>query len=547
MKRTLLHVCGVLLLAGSTFAQTTNLGVPVSWDHQLKSLTTSAKKTMPGFDLAAVQAEDAINDAAKSSPWRFGYKYNTDFSLENSGTWTEFADGSRLWRLELEAPGAITMNLLLENVYIPAGGQLYLFDKAQTNRVGAYTYRNNREDGELGTELVFGDDIIVEYFEPSYVNETASLTISNVIHGYRTLDPVQQQLMKGLNTSGACNIDVHCPLGDLWWNQIRSVAMIVVGGNGACTGALINNSCNDGKAYFLTANHCLGGSTGFWAFRFNWQSPEGTESCATVANSSNSAYDQTANGATILASGTQADHALLEIDNMTVQDAIDYGAFYAGWNNDDTPGSITQATGIHHPDGDLKKICREDDSPTQQNAGGAAVWWISEWEQGVTEPGSSGSPLFDQNGRIIGQLFGGAAACAGTSNNGAHDFYGRLGISWNLGFKQYLDPSSCGGSNVTNDGYDPNPATADIKVIPSIEFTVSPNPSTGIFTLEMATGTPLSGELTVHDMTGRQVYSASLDQILTQTIDLSAVENGTYVLRVNSASATSTRSIVVNK
>ena len=91
--------------------------------------------------------------------------------------------------------------------------------------------------------------------------------------------------------------------------------------------------------------------------------------------------------------------------------------------------TVTEATGIHHPSGDVKKICRENDSPFHSNAAGAAVWYINQWEEGVTEPGSSGSPLFDQNHRIIGQLYGGLAACSGTNNNGQYDYYGRIGVS----------------------------------------------------------------------------------------------------------------------
>ena len=79
------------------------------------------------------------------------------------------------------------------------------------------------------------------------------------------------------------------------------------------------------------------------------------------------------------------------------------------------------------------------------------MWWIDNWEAGVTEPGSSGSPLFDQNHRIIGQLYGGAAACSGSVNNGAYDFYGRFNVSWGLGVSEYLDPSNSG--TLVLDGY----------------------------------------------------------------------------------------------
>lgn len=472
--KTTATILALMVIITSGFSQTTNLGGPRGWStkYQTKNIPF---ELMPTFDQAAIDAEDAINDPLKNAPWRFGYKHAVNYNLNNSGNWTTLPNGDKIWQLGLESAGALTINLLIDDMMIPEGAFLYLYDVDQTNRVGAYTSRNNRPDGELGTELVHGDKIIVEYYEPANVAGTGTLTITDVVHGYRSLNGIQGDLtknyQKALNSSGDCNVDVNCPLGIGWEDQIRSVAMIVVGGSGICTGALINNTCNDGTPYFLTANHCVGGSTGSWAFRFNWESPPGTESCATTANSVDPGppYDQTANGATVLVSGTQADHALIQIDNMTITDAQTWNCFYAGWDNSDAL-TVTQATGIHHPSGDVKKICREDQSPYHTSAGGPAaqVWMIDDWDQGVTEPGSSGSPLFDQNGRIIGQLYGGAAACSGTNDNNQLDYYGRLGISWGLGIGTYLAPTSC-GSATTDDGFDPNaPASPDDAAIQSI-------------------------------------------------------------------------------
>ena len=103
-----------------------------------------------------------------------------------------------------------------------------------------------------------------------------------------------------------------------------------------------------------------------------------------------------------------------------------------------------QCRGHSHPSGDVKKICFENDAPYQSSTGGAQVWWINAWELGVTEPGSSGSPLFNQDHRIIGQLYGGAAACSGSVNNGAYDFYGRFDVSWELGRKSIPRPQRIG-------------------------------------------------------------------------------------------------------
>ncbi len=258
----------ILICLGFTFgisAQTTNLGSPFSWNGKLESKNIP-NEIMSGYDQAVIDAEDAINDLRKDRPWQFGYKYNVNYTLQNSGIWTTLPNGNRVWQLALESEGALTINLLFDNYNLPEGAYLYLYDIDHTNRVGAYTNRNNRSDGELGTELVHGDKIIVEYVEPSNVAGQGDFTITNVIHGYRSLDPIQNELAKGLNDAGDCNIDVNCPLGIGWENEIRSVALIVVGGSGICTGALINNTCDDGTPYFLTANHCTGGSTGSWAF-----------------------------------------------------------------------------------------------------------------------------------------------------------------------------------------------------------------------------------------------------------------------------------------
>lgn len=451
---TLLLCCS---LAVFSFSQTTNLGGPFAWKTKADLPKNVDTKIMPGYNVEQVAQEDAINDLDKSNAWRFGYKYETNYSTTNSGTWTNLPNGNRLWQIELVCENALTINLILSDLFLPEGAYIYLYDVDQTNRVGAYTSRNNRLDGMLSTELVHGNHIVLEYFEPAAVSGQGHFTVANVIHGYRSLTAVQSQLTKDLEDSGDCNYDVNCPLGTGWEDQIASVAMIVVGGNGICTGALVNNTCNDGTPYFLTANHCLGGET-TWAFRFNWESPPGTEICAAVGTSDDPGppYDQTANGATLLYSSPNSDVALLEITNMTLTDAQNWNVFYAGWDNTDAL-TVTSTIAVHHPSADVKKISLNTDAPNHQVWSGAQCWYIDDWEQGITEPGSSGSPLFDQNGRIIGQLYGGGSACAGTVGNGDYDAYGRFGVSW-AGMSPWLAPGLCGLAT-TNDGYNPNSPT----------------------------------------------------------------------------------------
>ena len=114
-----------------------------------------------------------------------------------------------------------------------------------------------------------------------------------------------------------------------------------------------------------------------------------------------------------------------------------YNVHYAGWDVSGSTPSIP--VGIHHPSGDIKKI--SFDYNKASNRGNYCD--VNNWEDGTTEPGSSGSPLFDGvTQRIIGQLYGGTASCTSIT----YDTYGKTSTSWNLGMSNYLDPNNTGAS-----------------------------------------------------------------------------------------------------
>jgi len=435
----------------NSWGQTTNEGQPKSWTVKTP-LPATDYHLMPTFDLDKQLKTDAINEASGQKLWRFGYEHTVNYGLNNGGVWANLPNGDRIWRIEFESQGALSMNLIFDEFELPEGATVYLYNPKTNEYRGAYTSKNNNADRILGTTLVQGDDLVVEYYEPKAVKGQGYLNIGMVVHGYRSFGsyPIEKAI-KGLNDAGNCNIDVKCPLGIGWEDQINSVAIIIVGGSGGCTGALINNTTNDGTPYFLTANHCGTNGVGAWVFRFNWDSPVAV--CAQTTNSQDPGgpYNEV-NGSVLRANNGDSDFSLLELNSAPTGDV-----YYAGWDRSTTPP--TQTTGIHHPRGDVKKICRDDDPSTAVNWSGAAVWEVADWDQGVTEPGSSGSPLFNQNGLIIGQLYGGSAACNGTNDNNQDDNYGRIDASWDgtsasVRLKDWLDPTNSGATSVN--GYNPN-------------------------------------------------------------------------------------------
>lgn len=461
MIRSILTTIIIVLINTSFFAQVTNTGKPLSWKLELE--TKAVKKyVLPSIDVNKLQEEDIVNDKL-AMPWRFGYEHDVNLGF-NDGQWTILDNGDRIWRINIVSKGALSMNVIFDSFFMPEGGKIYLYNEDKNDFLGAYTAIQNQKSERLGTWLIKGSNLWIEYYEPANVANKGKLHIGSITHGYRNASSYKKQ--KSLGDSGNCNQDVDCFIGADWENHKnnnkKSVAILISGGSSFCSGALINNTENNKKGYFLTANHCYSNPEN-WAFRFGWISPNPI--CATTENSTNGPINMTISGATLRAKNAHSDFALVEI-NSEIPEA--WNRTWAGWDNSDIAPSFS--VGIHHPSGDIMKICRDNNAPTKvaQNVGDtspiAQTWDINGganggWELGVTESGSSGSPLFNPNGHIIGQLYGGSAACNGTNDNDGHDFYGRFAISWDAivgdsnQLKPWLNPNN---QNInTIDSYPP--------------------------------------------------------------------------------------------
>ena len=405
---------------------------------------------MPALDVATLMAEDEINMIGKLAPYKFGENINVNLNLDNSGSWESLKNG-RLWRLAIHSEASLSLNFIFDDFYIPEGATLHLYGEDNTQVLGPYTSENNNEERTFGTFPIPNDVVYLEYYEPFTVLGLGALSIASVTHAYRDLFAYYDSSRGGLGGSGACNNNINCPVGDDWQDQKRSVAIIIVGGSGSCTGAMVNNTAEDGTPYFLTANHCLGGSTNNWSFKFDYESTGCTNAGAPNLNSG-----FITSGATTRASNAGSDFALLELNSTP---PASHTVYYSGWDNSGT--NPTNQIAIHHPSGDIKKISFDNNPATTANWGGAATWHIGNWEDGTTEPGSSGSPLFDQNHRVIGQLFGGTASCS----NNIDDYYGRFNVSWDGSsssnrLRDWLDPQNTGST--TMDGWDPNQPTVAV-------------------------------------------------------------------------------------
>jgi len=516
-----------LFISNAIHAQISQGGKPLSFSPQNAIILASEvpTETMPFVDVAALQEEDLVMDKIKDIPWRFGQNLDITLNPSNSGVTENLPNGDKLWRLRIYSQGATSINLTFNNYHLPPGAKLYIYNDDHSDILGAFTDFNNQEDKIFATTLVKGDAVTLEYYEPANAAFPGELNIARVTHGYRGM----KNFLKNFGDAGSCQVNVHCTTGTGWENQIKSVCVLVVSGNGFCSGSLINNTSNNGTPYVLTANHCsTSNDWASWVFWFNWEAP----TCTTP--SSSPSYNSIS-GSTLKARNAGSDFCLVQMNSTP---PLNYNLYYAGW--DRTGTAPTSGMAIHHPGCDIKKI-----SPcgamTAASYSSASCWQTPWTTAACTEGGSSGSPIFDQNKRIVGQLYGGPSSCGSSS---MYDYYGRFDVSWSAGgtsstqLSNWLDPSSS-GVTILN-GYDPNGAAA-----PTVDFNASVTTScTGSISFtDQSTNTPNSWLWNFGD------GSTSTTQNPTHTY----TANGTYTVTlqatntIGSNSLTKTNYITINK
>lgn len=524
----------------------------MSWSLQLRNTLTPIE--LPPLDLEAVMREDSINDLNKNLPWRYGVTRPLQIDPETNGEWTYLPNIGRLWRVAIKSPDAINLSINFNDFSLPEGATLHLYNEDRSDVSRTYSHAQNRANNQIGTWYISSDMIFLEYFEPLRVAGEARLEIGSVIHGYR-MGRVSNLVddLRGLNDSGACNYDVNCSIGEDFDDKKgilkKAVALLTLGNGYLCSSALLNNTRGDKLPYLLTANHCLENSDpSYWTIRFNWVSPNPI--CGTGEDSADLQTNFTMSGAALRANNALSDFALVEMYNPVPES---WDIAFAGWDNSDTDPLFE--VGIHHPNGDIMKICRDDSGAVKENANGTEVWLIggvsvgsgNGWEVGTTESGSSGSPLFDNNARLIGQLYGGQSYCDGLENNNDYDIYGRFAVSWDAGnspqsrLRDWLDPTDTGRTTIET--LQNSLSVPDNEIEGLLE--IYPNPATTEITVMNNRYPNLSYAL--FNTLGQKLVDGSMSNTM-NTISVEGFTEGIYFLYLldKDSNASITKKIVIS-
>jgi PKD repeat protein len=480
-------------------------------------------KNLSAPDVKSLLQEDKIRDN-QGLLYRIGVAIPVDIRTNNSGTWTLLPNGDRQWQLRVKSEGAEALSFLFETFKLYGGSTLTIRDLSGKLVHKPMSASDVEDHGRQNAALCFGDDLVITLHEPNGVM-ASEIWMDRVMYNYRsTGNPNAEKI----NESETCEVNVNCtPVGDAWQDEKRGVARIYVvesGSAGWCTGSLVNNTAQDCKPYFLTALHC-GVSTSAanmtqWKFYFRYESPNCTNpstagtlddyfitGCVRKADSGDGGGDS---GSDFLL--VQLGSAANEAATITSLKSANFNAYWNGWNANTT--ATAGGVGIHHPAGDIKKISTFTGNTVSSgwNGNGLQSHWRLSWTSnsngwGVTEGGSSGSPLFNNSqGYIVGTLTGGSSYCTAQSSP---DYYGKMSYHWtsngtttNRQLKPWLDPTNSGVLILAGSS---NPCTPTTPVAPVANFVANQTnvtPATTVSFTDQSTGIPTSWAWSISPATG---------------------------------------------
>jgi len=431
---------------------------------QSRSQVLSAKR-MPQVDTEKLLKEDRENERL-DSPFRIGYGFDVNYTLDD-GTWEE-KDSMRIWSLKIASPGAYALNFIFDELNLSPDAQLYIFNTEGSMVYGPVTEKQNIEDGVFMTDLVAGDEVTIQLSEPAGSKEKSFLRISKVIHAYKNIlqsDAGTTSLRA--TTASNCYNDMICYPD--WLKEADGVALILIvidKNEYSGSGSLLNNTAQNFKPYFLTAFHLIDTSpvdgnisssekTAIEAATFCFHYRYTT--CGGSVLNANTTY--TYCNAYLRAAWKESDFALLELRTSVSPNLVSF----LGW---DRSGNIPpNTTCIHHQGGKERgqQIAFADSIPGSNSVpvpfgNGVVVapinsQWIVRIDDGSLGKGASGSPLFDANRRVIGQVHGGFGD--GGCPPYLSAYFGKFSASWTGGgtaatrLSDWLDPLG-NGDTITN-------------------------------------------------------------------------------------------------
>ena len=311
------------------------------------------------------------------------------------------------WSGVVRSPDASALRIHFIDVDLPEGTEMYVYSR-DGMAFGPYTGRGPNGTGDFWSNTVAGAEVIVQL--RAGANGSPRFTIAGV--GYLTpefamanhLRPVTNAAnTKPCSFNANCTVDAACGTENSAVNTARDAVAHILFASGAylyiCTGGLVADSdTGTNIPYFMTANHCISRSSeasSLETFFFYY---------ATVCQSCPDPGAANTTGSTIVSAGRSSDYTLLRLSQNAPS-----GAAFLGWSSTAVANSNgTNLYRLSHPKGSPQAYSEHvvDTSKGTCQSWPRGAWIYSRDIYGATEGGSSGSPVVNGAGQLVGQLSG---------------------------------------------------------------------------------------------------------------------------------------------
>jgi len=223
----------LMLFIGASYAE-----VPLSQMEGLQPLTDAAILQLPEIDIAKENAPQLrlVSSSGKHipRPYKIAEVTTIGKTIDELGQWQSL-NGEHIWRLRIKGAKVFHLNLGFRNFYLPESARLFISNSKTGEVLEQYSSLDNKDHGQLWTPIFNTNDIQIEINLATTEKQQLKLQLVQAGQGTTPLG-------EGFNTkSGSCNIDVACPEGDEWRDEIRAVAKFSISdtsGTYVCTGTI---------------------------------------------------------------------------------------------------------------------------------------------------------------------------------------------------------------------------------------------------------------------------------------------------------------------
>ena len=477
--------------------------VPPSWSSLTGAQTQVYFQTLPDTDDEDLLAEDVFLNEGKSRGYRFASTHSTSISPVSSGRWAVLENGDRIWLVGVHSKGAKSLGLILEQVYLPQRGLLYIYNEDKTEVYGPITAADNRPSGILTIPHLSGERIIVEYFEPYSERGHGQFVVGRIAHGYRNVTaPLAED-----SAAIACHLSTACDVARPYLDVANSIVLITSAeGSKAASGVLINNAGNIEQPYVLTSSDVVEGRASSIMFTFN-------RSRTACGDPSTSVQEQVITGCDVVVEIPEAGLSLLRLHDVPDHT---WDLYYAGWNRNIMETDFGAV--LFHPGANHRAVATFEDDWWLSSVDGTPTIGVEHWTDGSTSAGALGAPLFNQNGQIIGIFTNGDGTCGDFEG----DYFAPISLAWEE-LSAYLNPQGGHVQSISGDDVDLKPR--DTSIIQR-NLAVFPNPASDVVYVFNGNSERLQ-EVIFYDALGALVHRVTPED---QAIDISMLQAGTYIV-----------------